>query len=150
MGGAAQTKATKQVAGTLKLSLAQYREMAAFAQFGSDLDKATQEQLANGERQTEMLKQPQYEPLAMEEQVVSIYAGTPQEGRDSWLRNLKLEDIARYEAELLEHIRSQHPAILASIRDSGKLEESVEQQLAAALDAFGEIFTPSRDSNQAA
>ena len=147
---AAQTKATKQVAGTLKLSLAQYREMAAFAQFGSDLDKATQEQLANGERQTEMLKQPQYEPLAMEEQVVSIYAGTPQEGRDSWLRNLKLEDIARYEAELLEHIRSEHPAILASIRDSGKLEESVEADLVAALDAFGETFTPSRDSNQAA
>ena len=150
VGGAAQTKATKQVAGTLKLSLAQYREMAAFAQFGSDLDKATQEQLANGERQTEMLKQPQYEPLAMEEQVVSIYAGTPQEGRDSWLRNLELQDIARYEAELLEHIRSEHPAILASIRDSGKLEESVEADLVAALDAFGETFTPSRDSNQAA
>ena len=80
VGGAAQTKATKAVAGTLKLNLAQYREMAAFAQFGSDLDKATQEQLANGARQTEMLKQPQYSPLPMEEQVVSIYACTPQEG----------------------------------------------------------------------
>ena len=80
VGGAAQTKATKQVAGTLKLNLAQYREMAAFAQFGSDLDKATQEQLANGERQTEMLKQPQYQPMPMEEQVVSIYAATPPDG----------------------------------------------------------------------
>ena len=80
VGGAAQTKATKAVAGTLKLNLAQYREMAAFAQFGSDLDKATQEQLANGARQTEMLKQPQYSPLPMEEQVVSIFACTPPEG----------------------------------------------------------------------
>ena len=150
VGGAAQTKATKQVAGTLKLSLAQYREMAAFAQFGSDLDKATQEQLANGERQTEILKQSQYAPLPMEEQVVSIYAGTPQEGRESWLRGLELGDIARYEVELLEYMRAQHAETLASIRDSGKLEETVEQQLMAALDAFGKIFTSSRDGDQAA
>ncbi|MEC9000800.1 MAG: F0F1 ATP synthase subunit alpha, partial [Actinomycetota bacterium] len=102
VGGAAQTKATKAVAGTLKLNLAQYREMAAFAQFGSDLDRATQEQLANGERQTEMLKQPQYSPLPMEEQVVSIYSCTPQDDRDSWVRELELEDIGRYESELLE------------------------------------------------
>ena len=149
VGGAAQTKATKQVAGTLKLSLAQYREMAAFSQFGSDLDKATQEQLANGERQTEILKQPQYAPLPMEEQVVAIYAGTPQEGRDSWLRKLALEDIGRYEAELLEYMRGQHGEVLAAIRDSGKLEESVEQQLMSALDAFAEVFTPSRDSGRA-
>ena len=86
VGGAAQTKAMKKVAGTLRVSLAQYREMAAFSQFGSDLDKATQEQLANGERMTEILKQGQYKPLAMEEQVVSIYSATPKPPRLSWLR----------------------------------------------------------------
>ena len=95
VGGAAQTKAMKSVAGTLKLSLAQYREQAAFAQFGSDLDKATQEQLANGERQTEMLKQPQYSPMRMEEQVVSIYSCTPQDTRPSWVRQYALEDLQR-------------------------------------------------------
>ena len=88
VGGAAQIKAMKKVAGTLKLNLAQYREMAAFAQFGSDLDKATQEQLANGERLTEILKQAQYQPLSAVEQVVSIYAATPQPGRKSWVRDL--------------------------------------------------------------
>ena len=101
-------------------------------------------------RQTEILKQSQYAPLPMEEQVVSIYAGTPQEGRESWLRGLELGDIARYEVELLEYMRAQHAETLASIRDSGKLEETVEQQLMAALDAFGKIFTSSRDGDQAA
>ena len=91
VGGAAQTKAMKAVAGKLKLSLAQYREMAAFAQFGSDLDKATQEQLANGERLTEMLKQPQYRPMRVEEQVVAIYSATPGEGRPSWVRDYAIE-----------------------------------------------------------
>ena len=140
VGGAAQTKATKAVAGTLKLNLAQYREMAAFAQFGSDLDKATQEQLANGERQTEMLKQPQYSPMAMEEQVVSIYACTPQEGRESWVRQLALGEIPRYEREMLEYVRTHHGDVLKAIRDSGKLEEDIEEKLVAALDAFAGIF----------
>jgi len=144
VGGNAQTKATKQVAGKLKLNLAQYREMAAFAQFGSDLDKATQEQLANGERQTEMLKQPQYSPMPMEEQAVSIYSCTPQEGRPSWVRKLELADIQRYEKELLDHIRAKHADILSSIRDSGKLEEAVEQKLIAALDAFADVFQPAK------
>ena len=142
VGGAAQTKATKKVAGTLKLNLAQYREMAAFSQFGSDLDKATQEQLANGERQTEMLKQPQYSPLPMEEQVVSIFAGTPESGRDSWVRALGLEDIARYESEMLDYIRTQHGDILKSIRDSGNLEDDDSAKLTAALDQFAGIFQP--------
>jgi F-type H+-transporting ATPase subunit alpha len=143
VGGAAQTKATKAVAGTLKLNLAQYREMAAFSQFGSDLDKATQEQLANGERQTEMLKQPQYSPMPMEEQVVSIYSCTPQEDRDSWVRKLELEDIQRYEKEMLDFVRSSHGQVLEAIRASGKLEEETEQKLVAALDAFAGIFQPS-------
>ena len=144
VGGAAQTKATKSVAGQLKLNLAQYREMAAFAQFGSDLDKATQEQLANGERQTEILKQGQYSPLAMEEQVVSIYASTPQDERDSWVRSLELADIGRYELELLDWMRSNKGEVLSAIRESGKFEEDTEQQLVAALDEFANVFQPSQ------
>jgi len=150
VGGAAQTKATKQVAGKLKLSLAQYREMAAFSQFGSDLDKATQEQLANGERQTEMLKQAQYNPMKMEEQVVSIFAAAPQRDRDSWVRGYGIEDLLRYESELLDFIRQSHADILSAIASSGKLESDVEEKLAAALDAFKEVFQPSRSGSEAA
>jgi F-type H+-transporting ATPase subunit alpha len=118
--------------------------MAAFAQFGSDLDKATREQLANGERQTEVLKQPQYSPMSMEEQAVSIYSCTPQEERSSWVRSCDLQDIQRYEKELLDHIRTSHADILSTIRDSGKLEEEVEQKLIAALDAFADVFQPAK------
>jgi F-type H+-transporting ATPase subunit alpha len=143
VGGAAQTKATKQVAGKLKLSLAQYREMAAFAQFGSDLDKSTQEQIANGERQTEMLKQPQYSPMRMEEQVVSIFAASPREDRDSWVRAYGVEDLLRYEGELLDHVRQNHADILSSISETGKLEPATEEKLIAALDEFAGIFEPS-------
>jgi F-type H+-transporting ATPase subunit alpha len=150
VGGAAQTKATKAVAGRLKLSLAQYREMAAFAQFGSDLDKATQEQLANGERQTEMLKQPQYSPMKMEEQVVSIFAASPRADRDSWVRGLEVGELLRYESELLDYVRQNHDDLLATIRDTGKLESDTEQKLIAALDAFAEIFQPSSTGSGAA
>jgi F-type H+-transporting ATPase subunit alpha len=152
VGGAAQTKATKSVAGQLKLNLAQYREMAAFAQFGSDLDKATQEQLANGERQTEMLKQPQYAPLAMEEQVVTIYASTPQDERDSWIRKYELSDVGRYERELLDWMRSSRAEVLDGIRSTGKFDEATEQKLIAALDEFAQIFQPhaGRRSEEAA
>jgi F-type H+-transporting ATPase subunit alpha len=144
VGGNAQTKALRKVAGQLKLTLAQYREKAAFAQFGSDLDKATQEQLANGERLTEMLKQPQYRPLAMEEQVVSIYAATPQEKRDSWVRGYPVSDVQRYEREMIAYLRQSHGEILRSIKESGALSDETRQQLDAALDAFGKIFVPSR------
>jgi F-type H+-transporting ATPase subunit alpha len=143
VGGAAQTKATKTVAGQLKLNLAQYREMAAFSQFGSDLDKATQEQLANGARQTEMLKQPQYSPMPMQEQVVSIFSCTPQEGRDSWVRSYEISDIQRYEREMLDFMRTRHADVLEAIRSTGKLEPELKQKLAAALDEFGKIFQPS-------
>ena len=142
VGGSAQTKAMKTVAGTLKLSLAQYREQAAFAQFGSDLDSTTREQLANGDRQVEILKQGQYTPMPVEEQVVSIYAATPQRNRKSWLRELDLEDIARYEQEMLAYMRTSHADLLDAIRSSGKLEDDVAEKLAAALDAFGESFPP--------
>ena len=144
VGGSAQTKATKAVAGQLKLNLAQYREMAAFAQFGSDLDQATQEQLANGARQTEVLKQGQYSPLAMEEQVASIYASTPQTSRDSWIRQYELTDIQRYESEMLDWLRSNHAEILSAIRDTGKFEDDTEQKLISALDEFGNIFQPTQ------
>jgi F-type H+-transporting ATPase subunit alpha len=140
----------KTVAGTLKLSLAQYREQAAFAQFGSDLDTATQEQLANGDRQVEILKQGQYTPMPVEEQVVSIYAAMPQRGRRSWIRNLALDDIPRYEHELLAYMRSQHADILETIRSTGKLEPEVAARLTAALDSFAGSFRPSRTGEAAA
>ncbi len=143
VGGNAQTKATKQVAGKLKLELAQYREKAAFAQFGSDLDTATREQLANGERQTEMLKQRQYSPMRMEEQVVSIYSCTPQDTRTSWVRGYEVGQVQRYERELLEFVRTRHPEILEGIRSSGKLEEATESKLVEALDQFSNVFQAS-------
>jgi F-type H+-transporting ATPase subunit alpha len=144
VGGAAQTKAMKKVAGTLKLNLAQYREMAAFSQFGSDLDKATQEQLANGERLTEILKQGQYQPMSATEQVVAIYAGTPPAGRKSWVRDLELGDIRRFEQELIAFMRTEHKALLAKIAETGQLGEAEDKALAAALDQFANGFRPSR------
>jgi F-type H+-transporting ATPase subunit alpha len=144
VGGDAQVKAMKKVAGTLKLNLAQYREMAAFAQFGSDLDKATQEQLANGERLTEILKQGQYQPMAATEQVVAIYAATPRPGKKSWVRDLDLSDIRRYEQEMLAWMRSEQRALLDKIAQSGALGDAEEQALAAALDRFASHFQPSR------
>ncbi len=150
VGGAAQTKATKSVAGKLKMSLAQYREMAAFSQFGSDLDRATQEQLANGARQTEMLKQPQYSPMKMEEQVISIFAATPREGRDSWVRKLEINEVLRYESEMLDFIRRDHAELLATIRDTGKIDSDTEQKMIAVLDAFAGVFQPSSSGSEAA
>ena len=132
----------RSASGTLKLELAQYREVEAFAQFGSDLDTATKEQLANGDRQTEMLKQGQYSPLSMDEQVVAIYAAMPQRDRPSWIRPLELEDIVRFEREMLDYIRNSHGDILKVIHDTGKLDDDVEAKLASALDAFKDIFQP--------
>ena len=149
VGGAAQTKAMKKVAGQLRVSLAQYREMAAFAQFGSDLDKATQEQLANGERMTEILKQGQYKPLSMEEQVVSIFSATPKTGRLSWLRRYDLSDIRRYEDEMLAFMRTQGSDVLKAIRESGQLAEDTEQKLSALLDEFAGHFQPSKKTEAA-
>ena len=150
VGGNAQTKATRKVAGTLKLNLAQYREMAAFSQFGSDLDKATQEQLANGERQTEMLKQGQYKPMPMQEQVVSIFSATPPEGRDSWVRGYEVSDLGRYEEEMLGCIRSQHAEILEEIRETEQLSDELAAKLAAALDAFADVFEPTEKADSEA
>jgi len=135
VGGSAQTKAMKKVAGSIKLELAQYREMAAFAQFGSDLDASTQKLLNRGARLTELLKQKQFSPLSVEEQVASIYAGT-----NGYLDKLPVEKVTEYEREMLSYLHSEHPAILAEIRDTGKFEGETPKKLADALAAFGKQF----------
>ena len=140
VGGNAQVNAMKTVAGSLRLDLAQYREVEAFSQFGSDLDKATQEQLANGERLTRVLRQPQYALVPVEEQIVQIYAATPQQTRDSWVRNITVEDVERFSSELSEFMRSKHPDILKAIRETQQLGEDLVPKLEAALDGFVEAF----------
>jgi len=143
VGGAAQVKAMKGVAGTLRLALAQYREMAAFAQFGSDLDKATQEQIANGERLTEVLKQGQYQPMAVADQIISIYAATPKPGREkTWVRDLAVERVQPYLAEMLDYVKSRHPEIHAEIADKKVLSDELKGKIDAALDEFTGIFQP--------
>lgn len=135
VGGAAQTKAMKKVSGSIKLELAQYREMAAFAQFGSDLDASTQKLLNRGARLTELLKQPQFSPLPFEEQTVSIYAGT-----NGYLDAIAVNRVTEYEAAMLGFMRSQHADVLKSIRESGKFEGETADKTKAALDAFAKQF----------
>ena len=133
VGSAAQVKAMKQVAGRIKLELAQYREMAAFAQFGSDLDAATQRLLARGARLTELLKQDQYAPLPMEEQVVAIYAGVR-----GYLDAVEPAGVTRFEERLLALVRSDHADLLAAIRDKGEIGDETEARLKAVLDGFAD------------
>jgi F-type H+/Na+-transporting ATPase subunit alpha len=135
VGSAAQIKAMKQVAGRIKLELAQYREMAAFAQFSSDLDASTQRLLARGARLTELLKQPQFTPMAVEEQVVSIFAGTR-----GFLDKVDAANVTRYEAAMLDELRSSAPQILQSIRDKRELTPESEKELQSFLDGFGKTF----------
>ncbi|HAQ36489.1 MAG TPA: F0F1 ATP synthase subunit alpha, partial [Alphaproteobacteria bacterium] len=135
VGSSAQTKAMKSVAGKMKGELAQYREMAAFAQFGSDLDAATQRLLNRGARLTELLKQPQFSPLAMEEQVSVIYAGTR-----GYLDKLNVSDVGRYEDELLRHLHSEHAALLKAIREEKKLSDANEAKLKALIETFTANF----------
>jgi len=135
VGSAAQTKAMKKVAGSIKLELAQYREMAAFAQFGSDLDAATQKLLARGARLTELLKQPQFNPMPVEEQVASIYAGT-----QGFIDSVPTADVTRYEAAMLSYLRSEHGDILKAIRDTKQLDDDTAGKLKAALTEFGKTF----------
>ena len=143
VGGNAQVRAMRTAAGGLKLELAQYREVEAFSQFGSDLDRATQEQLANGERLTRVLRQPQYAPLPVEHQVVQIYAATPQQERDSWVRKVPVDDVERFTNELIQFMETRHSQILDEIRSSGKLSEELTPKLEAALDAFAASFQSS-------
>jgi F-type H+-transporting ATPase subunit alpha len=131
VGGNAQIKAMKQVAGTLRLDLAQYREMAAFAQFGSDLDKATQAQLARGSRLVEILKQAQYRPLPVEKQVLIIFCGT-----NGFLEMYPERVLQRYEAELYEFVEKQHPAVLTEIREKRAIDAELEKKVKALLEEF--------------
>ncbi|MDP6896218.1 MAG: F0F1 ATP synthase subunit alpha [Rhodospirillales bacterium] len=136
VGSAAQVKAMKQVAGSIKLELAQYREMAAFAQFASDLDASTQRLLARGARLTELLKQPQYQPLAVEEQVVVIYAGV-----NGYTDGIGVSDVTRFEAQLLAAIRDKGTDILTIIREEKALSDDTEGKLKAFMDDFVKSFT---------
>jgi F-type H+-transporting ATPase subunit alpha len=136
VGSSAQIKAMKQVAGKIKGELAQYREMAAFAQFGSDLDAATQRLLARGQRLTELLKQPQFSPLKVEEQVCVIFAGTR-----GYLDGIPVAAVQKFERELLLSLRDKHMGILDSIREKKELTAEVEKQLVAVLDGFARGFT---------
>ena len=135
VGSAAQTKAMKKVAGSIKLELAQYREMAAFAQFASDMDASTQQLLARGSRLVELLKQPQYSPLPMEEQVISIYAGV-----NGYLDKVSIENISKFETDLMNLIKSSHKDILKSIRDEKALTDSTEEKLKKAIEEFLKTF----------
>jgi len=135
VGSAAQVKAIKKVAGGIKLDLAQYREMAAFAQFGSDLDASTQRLLARGERLTELLKQAQYQPMPVEEQVISIFAGV-----NGYLDKVDVNKIGAFEEQLLTEIRSKHEGILTTIRDSGDLSDDTQEKLKGVLDGFAKTF----------
>jgi F-type H+/Na+-transporting ATPase subunit alpha len=135
VGSAAQTKAMKSVAGKMKGELAQYREMAAFAQFGSDLDAATQRMLGRGERLTELLKQPEFSPLSMEEQVCVIYAGTR-----GYLDKIPARDVGRYEADLLRHLHADKADLLATIRKEQKLSDDTEAKLKSTVETFTARF----------
>jgi F-type H+-transporting ATPase subunit alpha len=136
VGSAAQKKAMRQVAGRIKLELAQYREMAAFSQFSSDLDASTQKLLNRGERLTELLKQQQYSPLSMEEQVVSLFAGVK-----GYLDSIPVKDILEFEEEYLEVLRLNQPEIFEDIRTTGALSEDTEKKLAKFLTSFCSSYT---------
>ncbi len=136
VGSAAQVKAMKQVAGTIKLELAQYREMAAFSQFSSDLDPATQRLLARGARLTEMLKQGQFAPCPVEEQVVSVFAGVR-----GYLDKIEVKDVTRFDAAMLDELRTNGQGILHAIRDEKELSEETEGKLKSFLDGFTKAFS---------
>jgi len=137
VGGAAQIKAMKQVAGTLKLSLAQYRDLEAFAAFASDLDDASKSQLARGERLVELLKQPQYTPIEAQNQVVSIFAAL-----NGYCDQYPVKDIQRYEKEFLTFLEQKHPNIAKGIQTEKKLTDDLKKSLEGALKDFGSIFEP--------
>jgi F-type H+-transporting ATPase subunit alpha len=135
VGSAAQVKAMKQVAGKIKGELAQYREMAAFAQFGSDLDATTQRLLNRGARLTELLKQPQFSPMKVEEQVVVIYAGV-----NGYLDPIPVKDVQRFESDLLRYMHAEHEDVLNTIRDQKEISKETGNNLKAAVEKFAKAF----------
>jgi F-type H+-transporting ATPase subunit alpha len=144
VGSAAQIKAMRQVAGSMKLELAQYRELAAFAQFGSDLDKATQETLARGARLVELLKQGQYEPLPVEKQVVQIYAATNKDdpNKRGWIRNVPVTDVPRWMKEFLEFMDGKHPQVSKDLSTKREFTADIKTALNKAIGEFNEVFQP--------
>jgi F-type H+-transporting ATPase subunit alpha len=140
VGGKAQVKAMKQVAGTLRLDLAQYRELAAFAQFGSDLDKATQDQLNRGERLVEILKQPQYQPLPMEKQVTILYAGAK-----GHLDKLPVDVLKDFEKELYAFVESKHPDIFSELKEKKEIDDSLDKKMSSVIGGFVDEFKANRN-----
>jgi len=140
VGGNAQIKAMKQVAGSLRLDLAQFRELEAFAQFGSDLDKSTQNTLSRGVRLVELLKQGRYVPMPVADQIVAIFAGSK-----GFLDEVAPEDVLRFRAELLEFINNAHPGIISAINEEKKLSDETEEDLSKAINGFIESFTPEQE-----
>jgi F-type H+-transporting ATPase subunit alpha len=136
VGGSAQIKAMRQVAGTLRLDLAQYRELAAFAQFGRDLDKQTQAQLNRGRRLVEILKQPQYQPLAVEKQVTIVYAATK-----GFIDAVAIEEVFSYEEELYRFLETRHPAVLEGIATKKTIDDELKAAVEGALTEFGQQFS---------
>jgi F-type H+-transporting ATPase subunit alpha len=136
VGSAAQTKAMKKVAGSIKLELAQYREMAAFAQFASDLDASTQKLLARGARLTELLKQPQFHPLPMEQEAVVLFAGVR-----GYLDGIPVGQIGAFERQMVGEMRSREPGIMDAIRDDRDIKPETEAKLKAFLDGFTKSFS---------
>jgi F-type H+-transporting ATPase subunit alpha len=135
VGGSAQIKAMKQVAGTLRLDLAQYRELAAFAQFGSDLDKATLAQLNRGQRMVELLKQDQYKPLPVEQQIIVIFAGT-----NGYLDDIAVNLVKKFEAELLRFVASKYQAVLDDIKSKKQLDDDLKTRIKSAIEEFKKNF----------
>ncbi|HTG15498.1 MAG TPA: F0F1 ATP synthase subunit alpha [Blastocatellia bacterium] len=142
VGGSAQIKAMRQVAGTLRLDLAQYRDLAAFAQFGSDLDKATQQQLNRGQRLTELLKQPQYSPMPIEQQVVVVWMGT-----SGYVDDIAIGDVKDFEKKLLVFIENAHSGILAKLRERKTIDDEIRDELRSTVSEFKERFTAEKTSS---
>ena len=136
VGGSAQIKAMKQVAGTLRLDLAQYRELAAFAQFGSDLDKATLAQLNRGQRMVELLKQDQYSPLPVEQQILVIFAGT-----NGYVDEVPTDSVRKFEAELLRFATSKYQPLLDDIKSKKQLDDDLKSRIKSAIEEFKKTFT---------
>jgi F-type H+/Na+-transporting ATPase subunit alpha len=137
VGGAAQTKAMKKVAGSLRLDMAQFRELEAFAQFGSDLDKSTQRQINRGRRLVEVLKQPQYQPMSAEKEVMILFAGA-----FGYLDEWPVEAVSNYETQMLEFMGSKHSDLMGEIKDKKDISDELEEKLKAALDEFKSVFQP--------
>ena len=139
VGGSAQVKAMRQVAGTLRLDMAQFRELAAFAQFGSDLDKSTQAQLNRGQRLVEVLKQPQYRPLPVEKQVLMIFAGT-----NGFLDPIPIDEVGKYEQEMYRFFDTRKTALLRTLAEKKQFDDSLKAEFAAALKEYADVYAASK------